>query len=134
MLTFPAEVHADLDCDLDGRNLSIRSSGNQTSVEVPDVATGLRLVRLGSPRGHFIPALHHWKRLLDVTTHRIDLPCSWACRGIDGAWYWQSRMENTWSSIDGTADCDDSIRSCSLLEKRKNLMNPERASSVILDV
>ena len=65
------DVIADLTCELDGRSVSIRSSGRQTVVEVPDVATGLELIRLGSPRG-FFGSLHRWKCLLDTASHRME--------------------------------------------------------------
>ncbi len=42
-------------------------------MEVPDLATGLRLVQLGSQRGYFFTSLHKWKRLLDSTLHRVEL-------------------------------------------------------------
>ena len=72
MSSLPAEIHANLDCVVDGRPFSVRSTGRQTVVEVPDVATGLRLVRLGSPRGYFWKSLHKWKHLLDSTLHRVE--------------------------------------------------------------
>jgi hypothetical protein len=71
--SLPVEIHANLDCDVDGNEFSVRSTGRQTVVEVPDVVTGLRLVQLGSPRGRFWMSLHRWKRLLDSTLHRVEL-------------------------------------------------------------
>ena len=44
-------LHADIDIDADGRAVSVRATGRQIQVEVPDLATGLELFRLGSPRG-----------------------------------------------------------------------------------
>ena len=66
------EINACLDGSVDGKAFSVRSSGRQTIVEVPDVATGLRLMRLGSPRGFWKP-IHQWKRLLDSLSHEVEL-------------------------------------------------------------
>ena len=76
-------VIADLRCELDGEAVSIRSSGRKTVVEVPDVATGLNLIRLGSPRGFFGP-LHQWKRLLDAASHVLELRIQGKTVGLVG--------------------------------------------------
>ncbi len=73
MLTPSVLIHADLDCVVNGSAFSVHSTGRQTVVEVPDVATGLRLMQLGSPRGSAFKSLHRWKRILDETQHSIEL-------------------------------------------------------------
>lgn len=73
MSAIPSEIHAHLDCEVDGKPFSVRSTGRQTVVEVPDVATGLRLVRLGSPRGYIWKSVHQWKHFLDSAFHRVEL-------------------------------------------------------------
>ena len=74
MTPLPVDINvvADLDCELDGKAVSIRSTGRKTVVEVPDVATGLKLVGLGSPRD-FFGLLHKLKRLLDAASHVLEL-------------------------------------------------------------
>ena len=71
--SLPAEIHANLDCVVDGKSFSVRSTGRQTVVEVPDVATGLRLLRLGSPRGYFWGSVHRRNHLLDSAYHQAEL-------------------------------------------------------------
>ena len=84
MSSSPVEIRANLDCDLDGKEFSVRSAGRHTVVEVPDVATGLRLVQLGSSRGHFWRSLHKWKRLLDSTLHRVEFRVRGRTVGVIG--------------------------------------------------
>ena len=66
------DVTADLECELDGTSVLVRSTGRKTVVEVPDLATGLKLIQLGSPRG-FFKGLHDIKRLMDEASHRLEL-------------------------------------------------------------
>ena len=68
-----AEIYADLRGEVDGKKFSIRSSGRQTVVEVPDVATGLRLVQLGSSRGDFRRSIRQLQRMLETTFHRVEI-------------------------------------------------------------
>ena len=44
----------------------------QDSLAASEGLAVLRLVQLGSPRGHFWPSLHRWKRVLDSTLHRVE--------------------------------------------------------------
>ena len=69
----PAEIHANLDCVADGKAFSVRSSGRRIVVEVPDVATGLQLVRLGSPQGSLCKSIHQWKHFLDSALHQLEV-------------------------------------------------------------
>ena len=73
MTTLPVEIDAHLDCDVDGKSFSVRSSGRRTVVEVPDMATVLRIVQLGSSRGNLRESIKRWKRLLDSTLHQVEL-------------------------------------------------------------
>jgi hypothetical protein len=43
---YPASIHmiADLECELDGKSVSFRSTGRKTIADVPDLATGLNLI------------------------------------------------------------------------------------------
>ncbi len=50
-------ISADLNCELDDQTISIRGTDRRLVVEVPDVATGLKLLRLGSPRGTLLGRL-----------------------------------------------------------------------------
>ena len=43
-------VLANLQCELDGQLVAVHSEAQKIVVEVPDVATGLKLLPLGSPR------------------------------------------------------------------------------------
>ena len=45
------EVYADLHCEIDSSSLLIRSAGRTIVVEVPDMATGLKILQLSSPWG-----------------------------------------------------------------------------------
>lgn len=46
-------VNADLHCSFGEKPVSIRGENNHLKVEVPDVATAIRLARVASPRGFF---------------------------------------------------------------------------------
>lgn len=59
------EFSADLRCEMDSRPITIRTVGRTIVVEVPDVATGLKLLRLGLPRGSLRRRLHKIKYTLD---------------------------------------------------------------------
>ena len=84
MSSLPVEIHATLDCVVDGKAFSVRSTGRQTVVEVPDVATGLRLVRLGSPRGYFWKSVHHWKCFFDSAVHQVEFRVGGQTVGVIG--------------------------------------------------
>jgi hypothetical protein len=81
----PATIHviADLECELDGKAVSVRSTGRKTIVDVPDVATGLNLIWLGSPR-RCCRALRKIKRLLDSMSHVLELRVQGNTIGIIG--------------------------------------------------
>ena len=76
MSSQPAEIFADLRCDVNGKPFSVCSAGSQTVVEVPDLATGLRLVQLGSPRGRVGQSFRRWKRILDFMKHSVEFRIS----------------------------------------------------------
>ena len=61
----PLEISADLRCEIDSRPFEIRSEDRTIVVEVPDVASGLKLLQLGLPRGSRRRRLNSLKRLLD---------------------------------------------------------------------
>jgi hypothetical protein len=65
-------IHADLACELDGSPFSIRCANRVFVVEVPDVATGLKLIQLGSSRGLPWRRVHRIKRLLDVICSSLE--------------------------------------------------------------
>ena len=67
------EIDAALDCEIDGRPFSIRTSGAQIMVEVPDVATGLKLLQLGSSWGLLRQRLRWLKQLLEQMQHSLQL-------------------------------------------------------------
>ena len=67
------DVNASLRCELDGENISITAADRKVVVEVPDVATGLKLLQLGSSRGSRLARLHRVKRLLDLATHSLHV-------------------------------------------------------------
>jgi hypothetical protein len=69
----PVDIHADLDCELDSAPISIRSSGRKIVIEVPDVATGLKLYQLGLPKGSRRRHLHRLKSSLDVLLAVVEL-------------------------------------------------------------
>ena len=64
---------ADLRCEIDSCSLTIRSAGRTIVVEVPDVATGLKLFRLILPRGSRGRRLHQIKRALDVLLAAVEI-------------------------------------------------------------
>jgi hypothetical protein len=66
------EIVADLECEVDSARVTIRSSGNTLIVEVPDVATGLKLLQLGSPGDSRRRRLHQVKKLLERLRARVD--------------------------------------------------------------
>ena len=59
------EVCADLRCEIDSCPLTIRSEGRTIVVEVPDVASGLKVLQLSLPRGSRRRRLHAVKTVLD---------------------------------------------------------------------
>lgn len=67
------EIKANLECELDGRPLSVRTIGRTLFVEVPDVATGVKLARLGSPQGTIRQSVHRFKRFLDSAQMTLNL-------------------------------------------------------------
>lgn len=64
---------ADLKCELDGRKVSIRTTGRTIVVEVPDVATGLKLAKLGSLQGSYQRSAHKLKNMLDMASMSVHL-------------------------------------------------------------
>ena len=67
------EFSADLRCEIDSSPLTIRSTGRTIVVEVPDVATGLKLFRLGLPRGSRRKRLHLMKKRLGQLASAVDV-------------------------------------------------------------
>ena len=68
---------ADLSIDANGNPVCVTAEGRHIRVEVPDLATGLDLVRLGSPRGFY---LHRIRRFAE-TLNRLDLTLSLSVNG-----------------------------------------------------
>ena len=67
------QIDASLRCEIDGISMSIVAAERNVVVEVPDVATGLRLFQLGSARGSPRQLLLRLKELLDRTAHSLEL-------------------------------------------------------------
>lgn len=67
------EFSADLRCELDSCPLTIRSVGSTIVVEVPDVATGLKIFQLGLPRRSRRRRLHQIKRVLDQLRAAVEI-------------------------------------------------------------
>lgn len=67
------EFSADLRCEIDSSPLTIRSVGRTIVVEVPDVATGLKMFRLGLPRGSRRRRLHQIKHVLDQLRAAVEI-------------------------------------------------------------
>jgi hypothetical protein len=59
------DIHAHLDCELDSVPFSIRSSDRKIVVELPDLATGIKLFHIGLPPGSRRRRLILLKRSLD---------------------------------------------------------------------
>ena len=69
----PLEFCADLHCEIDSCPLLIRSAGRTIVVEVPDVATGLKLFQLGLPRGSRRRRLSAWKQSLEACLATVEV-------------------------------------------------------------
>ncbi len=67
------EFSADLQCEIDSCPLTIRSVDRTIVVEVPDVATGLKMLRLGLPRGKRLRRLHQIKFALDQLRAAVEI-------------------------------------------------------------
>ena len=67
------QIDASLRCEIDGISMSIVAAERNVVVEVPDVATGLKLFQLGSSRGSPRKLLRQLKQLLDRTSHSLEL-------------------------------------------------------------
>ena len=65
VMTTSITLNADLQCELDGIPLSISAANRRIVVEVPDVATAMKMLRLGSPRGSYFSFLRRLKQQLD---------------------------------------------------------------------
>jgi len=57
-------LYRELQCELDGLVFSMQTKGRSIFVDVPDVATGLKLLRIDSPPGSYLGSVHKLKRLL----------------------------------------------------------------------
>jgi hypothetical protein len=64
---------ADLQCELNGRRVSVQTVGRTIIVEVPDVATGLKLAKLGPSRGSYRRSAHELKNMLDAAAFRVEV-------------------------------------------------------------
>ena len=67
------EFSADLHCEIDSCPLTIRGADRTIVVEVPDVATGLKILRLGLPRGSRRRRLHTVKACLDDFATALEI-------------------------------------------------------------
>lgn len=69
-------IQCELDCELDGKSFHISSAGEVIVIYIPDLSTGLRLLRTTAPRGTLKRRLHWLKRRLNdlagVIEVRID--------------------------------------------------------------
>lgn len=62
-----------LQCELDNRPLSIDTAGRSIVVDLPDMATGLKILKLGSPRGTYRDATHRVHQWLEATSMTLDV-------------------------------------------------------------
>ena len=66
-------VSGSLSCEFDGSRLEIKASDRKVVVEVPDVATGLKLLQLGSSRGSYRATLRLVQQLVDRSNHSLEV-------------------------------------------------------------
>ncbi len=59
------EVSADLDCELDGVPIRLQSIGRHVTLGLPDLTTGLRLIRLGTRGSSLRTVVKRIKEILD---------------------------------------------------------------------
>ena len=67
------EVTVDLEFELDGTAFSLRSNGRDFVLDVPDLATLLKVFRLGSPHYSYRRSLHRMKALLDFIARSLEV-------------------------------------------------------------
>lgn len=68
----PLAIHGALECELDGACWSLSANGRRIVVDLPDLTTGFKLLRLGRPGGTMRTRLNAAKRLLDSTTQQLE--------------------------------------------------------------
>ena len=68
----PLVIEGSLRCELDGVPWSLGASNQRIVVDVPNVATGLKLLRLGPARRTWRRRLGEAKQFLDQTSHRLE--------------------------------------------------------------
>ena len=66
-------IDANLDCEIEGKKIRLRTKGHTLSVEVPDVATAVRLYRLSSPRGSHLKKLRKFNRAIVGSAMQVEL-------------------------------------------------------------
>ena len=68
-----ADVLARLECELNGQRVTVNVADRRIVVEVPNVAAGLAMLQLGSPRGFSPRVLGHWRQRLDDARHSLEI-------------------------------------------------------------
>ena len=76
MISRKLMIDADINCQIDGEEVRVRTDGHTLRVEVPDVATAVRLYRLSSPRGFHFGTFCKIQRLITHAAIRIELATS----------------------------------------------------------
>ena len=69
-------INFDLCCEIDSEPLTVFSTGRMIVVDVPDMATGLKLLKLGLPKGYRRKRLQELKRVLDWLQTTIQVRIS----------------------------------------------------------
>jgi hypothetical protein len=100
---------ADLNIDANGKPVRVSAEGNHICVEVPDLATGLDLFRLGSPRGFGVHRLRAMADSLDQ--RRLHLTMNVRGRQLARIGH---RTSGLWLKLLGLKRCQ--IRPWSLLQ------------------
>ncbi|QDS96885.1 hypothetical protein [Adhaeretor mobilis] len=108
----PVDIHADLDCELDSAPFSIRSSGRKIVVEVPDLATGMKLFHVGLPRGSWRRRLSFLKRSLDQLILVVEVKIA-GITVMKVGHQTGSRLWNCFGMPRLTFKCANMIRACS---------------------
>lgn len=68
----PLVIHGALECELDGACWSLSANDRHIIVELPDLTTGLKLLRLGRRRTAVRRTLIEAKRWLDGARQRLE--------------------------------------------------------------
>ena len=92
--TIDLTIYANLNCELDGRTISIRCSRNVFTIDVSDVVSGFKLVRFGS-RGHTRHRIRQIKQFLNMIQSSLHLTVAGKAVGSIG----YQEGSNWWSIV-----------------------------------